>query len=230
MGRVPRGSTPESLPATRTSNLAMEELLAPPWGYAIVAAIVAVDAFFPVMPGETAVITGGILASQGELLTPLVVLAAFTGVVAGDSVSYLIGATLGDRACRRLFRGVRAQHRFEWAARRLEERARLIIVISRFIPGGRTAVTFASGALHLRWRCFLGADILAAAIWSTYAALLGRLGSEAFQSFWAALAAALVAAAAVTAVGELYRRRTAVPTARRGAPSQALTCPASRGA
>ena len=55
--------------------------------YLIIAAIVALDGFLPIFPGETAVISGGILAAQGDLVLPLVVAAAFAGAVVGDNVS-----------------------------------------------------------------------------------------------------------------------------------------------
>lgn len=202
-----------------------------PWGYAIVAAIVALDGFFPIVPGETAVITGGIAAADGALSTPLVAIAAMAGVLVGDNVSYLLGATLGARTRDRLFRGARARRRLEWAARQLEERGQVIIVVARFIPGGRTAATFAAGGLRLDWRCFIAADLVAAGVWSLYSTLLGRLGGEAFrESFWAALAAALAAAALLAAAGELYRRRRAARRPSAPAPGAAGTLAAARGA
>ena len=54
--------------------------------------------------------------------------------------------------------------------------------MARFIPGGRTAATFTSGLVHLRWLTRFAPYIFVAAIlWSVYAALLGYLGGRLFE-------------------------------------------------
>ena len=192
----------------------LESVSAAPWAYAAIAVIVALDAFLPVVPGETAVITGGVLAAQHELSLPLVVVAAFAGALAGDHVSFGIGRVLGQRACRRLFGGAKGQRRLSWAAGWIAERGRIVLLAARFVPGGRTAVTFAWGALPLGWRSFVVADAIAAAAWSIYAAGLGHLGGQAFaDSFWPALLAALAATALLTAALGIFGRRSPSPPA-----------------
>jgi membrane protein DedA with SNARE-associated domain len=80
-------------------------------------------------------------------------------------------------------------------------------VAARFVPGGRTAATFTTGAAGLRFGAFAGPVLLGAVLWSLYAAGLGYVGGEAFTgSLWMPLAAALVVAGAVAAAGEAYRR------------------------
>lgn len=180
------------------------------WTYAIIAGIVAFDGFFPVVPGETVVVTGGVLAAQGDLSLGLVVLAAFAGAMAGDNVSHLLGARVGDPACSRLFRGPRARRRLEWVTDQLAEHGRVILVVARFIPGGRTATTFSWGALHCGWRRFLSADAVGAGVWALFAAALGRLGGGAFaDSTWKALFVALAIAAVIGGAAEMLRRRPA---------------------
>jgi membrane-associated protein len=83
----------------------------------------------------------------------------------------------------------------------------VIIIVARFIPGGRTATTFSAGALEMPWRRFLTIDAVAAVLWATYIALLGYFGGEAFeQSLWKPILAAGLVAAAVTVGAELLRR------------------------
>lgn len=177
------------------------------WTYAVIAGIVAFDGFFPVVPGETAVVTGGVLAAQGDLSLALVVFAAFAGAIVGDNVSYLLGARVGDPACSRLFRGARARRRLEWVADQLAEHGRVILVVARFVPGGRTATTLSWGALHCGWRRFLSADAVGAGLWALFAAALGRLGGGAFaDSAWKALLAALIVATVIGAAAEVLRR------------------------
>ena len=187
------------------------------WSYLIIFAIAVIDAFFPLVPSETVVVIGGNLASSGDLSLPLVILAGASGAILGDNISYGIGTLVGERTLKRWFRSEKAHKRLDWAARTLDERGAYIIVIARFIPGGRTAVTFSAGYVHsLSWRRFIVYDVVAGLVWATYAALLGYFGGKTFENhpFWGlglALGIALTAGLLVEAVRHLRarRRRTA---------------------
>ncbi len=166
------------------------------WAYPVIFLVAVVDAFFPVVPSETVVIVGGNLASSNDLSLPLVILAGATGAVVGDNVSYWLGHFVGERTVKRWFRGEKARQRLEWAERMLDERGAYIIIIARFIPGGRTAITFSAGYIPtFPWRRFIVYDIAAGVIWATYAALLGYFGGKTFENhpFFAILIALGVA-------------------------------------
>ena len=65
----------------------------------------------------------------------------------------------------------------------LDERGAYIIIIARFIPGGRIAVTFSSGYIPtFPWRRFIVYDVAAGCIWASYAALLGYFGGKTFEN------------------------------------------------
>ncbi len=130
------------------------------WSYAIVFGVAALDAFFPLVPSETTVIAAGVLASSGDLRIELILPAAAVGAVCGDNVSFWVGRTLGERIAGKLFAGNRRRH-LDRAHRMLEERGGYLIVIARFIPGGRTAATFAAGSLDWAWRRFIVFDVAA---------------------------------------------------------------------
>jgi membrane protein DedA with SNARE-associated domain len=150
------------------------------WSYALVFAVAALDAFFPLVPSETTVIAAGVVAADGGLELPLILIAAAAGAVAGDNVSFWIGKTLGERVANRYFTGKRKKH-LDRAHRLLEERGGYLIIVARFIPGGRTAATFAAGSLDWPWRRFIVYDVIAGVIWATYATLLGYFGGKAFE-------------------------------------------------
>jgi membrane protein DedA with SNARE-associated domain len=153
------------------------------------------------------VITAGVLSANGDLNIELVLGAGALGGLVGDNVSYGLGATLGRRADRRFFTSERARRRSDWARRQLAERGPLIIVVARFIPGGRTATTFSAGTLEMPWRRFIAADAAAALVWSAYASMLGYFGGSTFtESLWKPLAAATAVGLAAAATGELVRR------------------------
>ena len=185
------------------------------WSYLVIFGVATVDAFFPLVPSETVLVIGGNLASSGDLSLPLVILFGATGAVAGDNVSYWIGHFLGERTVKRWFRSEKAHRRLDWAARMLDERGAYIIIIARFIPGGRTAVTFSAGYVtSFPWRRFIVYDIVAGVIWATYAALLGYFGGKTFEDhpWWGlgiALGIALSAASLVEVVRHLRQRRAA---------------------
>jgi membrane protein DedA with SNARE-associated domain len=131
------------------------------------------------------------------------------GAVAGDNVSYWLGRSLGPRAEKRLFTSERARDRRDWAQSQLNDRGPWIIVASRFVPGGRTAVTFSAGALRYSWRHFIAADVVAGVIWSGFATGVGFFGGNAFkESLWKPLAVAAAAAVLVGIAGEVFVRLT----------------------
>src|SRR5215217_1558914 len=86
-----------------------------------------------------------------------------------------------------------------------------IIVVARFVPGGRTATTFTAGTVRLAWPRFAAADAVGATLWAAYAAGLGYLGGETFErrplyAFLFGLGVALLVALAVEAARRLRRR------------------------
>jgi membrane protein DedA with SNARE-associated domain len=180
------------------------------WSYLLIAVLVMSDAIVPAVPGETVVIAAAILASSGDLEVALVVAAACAGSFAGDNVSFGLGRTLGEVAAERVSRGERGRRLVRWARRQLSVRGGVVIVAARFIPGGRTATTFAAGSVGMPWRRFAAADAIAAAAWALYTTGLGYLGGSTFRhNGWAAAGASLAAAAAVALAAELVGRRAA---------------------
>jgi membrane protein DedA with SNARE-associated domain len=177
------------------------------WSYLVIFAVSMVDAFFPLVPSETVVITGGVVASGGDLSLPLVIACAAGGAIAGDNISYFLGSWLGEHTVKRLFRHEKSRHAFEWAERQLETRGFYLIVVARFIPGGRTAVTFSSGYTHgMTWRRFIVADVVAGVVWASYAALLGYVGGKQFEEEpWKGLLLAFGIAVGVAVAIELFR-------------------------
>lgn len=177
------------------------------WSYAAIFAVSLLDAFFPIVPSETAVITGGVVSSSGDLQLPLVILCASLGAFLGDNVSYWLGAWLGEHTVKRVFRGEKSRKAFDWAEGQIEARGFYLIIVARFIPGGRTAVTFSSGYTHgISYRRFVLADAIAALVWGNYAALLGYVGGRQFEEQpWKGLVVAFVIAISLALLVELVR-------------------------
>jgi len=176
------------------------------WAYAAIFLLAMLDAILPVVPSETSVITAGVLAASGQLSLPLVVAAATVGAAAGDNLAYLIGRRFGGPVTRRFFSSEKSRQRLAWAQRQLDQRGGQLILVGRFIPGGRTVVTLSAGLLHYPWRRFAALDAVAAFVWALYAALLGYFGGRAFEhAAWKGLLLALGVGFAVAGLVEAVR-------------------------
>jgi membrane-associated protein len=188
-----------------------EQVSGSPWTYAFLFAIAALDVVFPIVPSETSVILAGVLASTGDLVLVGVIAVAAAGAILGDNTAYWIGRLLGDRIVARFFKGERRK-RVDWAEKQVTERGGYLIVVGRFIPGGRTVITLACGLLEMRWRRFIAFDVVAGVIWASYAALLGYFGGSTFEEsplkgFLVAFAIALAVTGAIEAHRYLKKRR-----------------------
>jgi membrane protein DedA with SNARE-associated domain len=186
-----------------------EQWVSSDWAYAAIFAVAAIDAFFPLVPSETVVITAGVLAGAGDLTLLLVILCASGGAILGDNISYGLGTWLGEHTVKRVFKGEKSHRAFDWAERQLAQRGTYLIIVARFIPGGRTATTFSAGYIHsFPYRRFLPADVAAGLIWGTYAACLGYFGGKTFEEQpWKGLILAFVVASAIAVGVELVRHR-----------------------
>lgn len=198
-----------------------EEWVSSDWSYGVIFLVALLDGFFPVVPSETVAITGGVLAGSGDLSLPLVIVAASAGAIVGDNIAYGIGHFLGERTVKRFFKGDKSHRAFVWAEHQLAERGTYIIVVGRFIPGGRVAVNFSSGYIHaFPYRRFFIADAIAGCIWGVYTGLLGYFGGTQFEEQpWNGLLLAFALAIVVAGTVELVRHRRTRRAARGNAPA-----------
>jgi membrane protein DedA with SNARE-associated domain len=151
------------------------------WTYAVVFAFAVLDAVAPLVPSETLVVAAAALAASGRLNLALVLLAAAAGAFAGDNGAYLIGRLSSTRIERWTSQSPKRARRLAAAKRQLARRGGTIVVVSRFVPGGRTATMVAAGVVRMRWRSFAALDLVAALTWSLYGGLIGYFGGTAFE-------------------------------------------------
>lgn len=183
------------------------------WAYAVLFAIALLDSIVPLVPSETLVIVGGVLAADGTLDWSLVGAAAALGAWAGDNLAYGVGRFSGGWLEPRLTRTPKRRSKYEWAANQLARRGGMLLVTARFVPGGRTAVTLSSGITRQPWRGrFVPFTALAAVVWALYASSLGKVGGERFEdnhtmAFVVAFAMALSVAVGVEVTRHLLRKR-----------------------
>lgn len=197
---------------------ALEMLAGSDWAYGLLLAFAAADVLLPVVPSEAALIAAGVAAALGELDLATVVAVGAVGAIAGDNASYLLGRRVGRPVVDRLFRSCNARGRLARIERLLGTRGPEIIVVARFVPGGRTAATLSAGITRLRWPTrFLPYTLVAGFFWASYATLLGYIGGRLFVDrpllgLLVALALAALVAAGVEGVRHTRaRRRRIVP-------------------
>jgi hypothetical protein len=95
-----------------------------------------------------------------------------------------------------------------------------VIIVCRFIPGGRTAVTLSCGLIGYQRRWFVVVAAVAAVIWALYAFFIGRLGGKAFEDrpragFLVAFGGTVLVSALIEAARRIRSRRTAARTTQR---------------
>lgn len=168
------------------------------WFVGVIFLIALLDSVIPVVPSETTVIIGGVAVATGEAPYPLLVViaAGAAGAFIGDNMAYSIGHHWSDAFQRRAERKPKFNAKLTWARTQIKERGGLLLITARFIPGGRTALTLASGITVQPRGWFVRWTFIAAIVWATYAAGLARLVGEPFKddhtlAFWIAFGTAL---------------------------------------
>jgi len=189
--------------------------------YLIAIVVPALDAVFPVLPSETAVIALGVAtAGSTDPRIALLVACAAAGAFLGDNLCYLLGRRFGPLVERRFFASQKGARRRRWAEHSLDRFGMPLIIVCRFIPGGRTAVTLSCGLVGYSRRRFVAATAVAATIWALYAFFIGRLGGKAFEDRpWAGFLVAFGITLVVTGLVVLVRRIVR-PTWRAGTPGR----------
>lgn len=182
------------------------------WGYPILFLLVMAESGGVPLPGETAVIVGGVLASRGKLQIELVIGFAAIAAIVGDNIGYQIGRKGGRWLLQRPgpFHGQRVRV-LEMGEPFFERHGPKAVFFGRFILGLRTWASWLAGANHMRWRTFFLWNALGGICWAASVGLiayfLGQSASNAIAAFGIyGLVAVAVAAAGAFALHLRHRR------------------------
>jgi membrane-associated protein len=173
-----------------------------PLVYGVVAALVFAEAalFFGfVFPGETAIIVGGVLASQGRLSVALLSIIVVVSAIVGDSVGYEIGRRFGPRLL-----GARAMRRHRSkvgkAQALIRRRGAFAVFIGRFTALLRALMPALAGSARLPYPKFLLFNAIGGIAWGVGFTLGGFFLGTAFEHTAHLLGRGLAVAAAALAV------------------------------
>ena len=180
-------------------------------GYLGVFLLVAGETAGALVPGETALIVAGALASRGELSLPLVIVAGAAGAIVGDNIGFVVGGrglrfllTTGGRWPRERAWLVAEGERF------FARHGPKAVLFARWLPGLRLVGAWFAGGSGMRWRVFAFWNVVGGIAWSTSvgtgAYLLGRAAGWAFGLVGLALGTLLVVALGATFTRRRMRR------------------------
>ena len=120
---------------------------------------------FPLLPGESLLFTGGLLAAHGTLdiwvLAPCVAAVA----VLGDQTGYFIGRRIGPALFKKEDSRFFKQHHVTESHAFLEKYGPAAIILARFMPFVRTFTPVVAGVSYMRYPVYLAFDIVGGILW-----------------------------------------------------------------
>ena len=127
-----------------------------------------------VIPGETAIIVGGVVAAQGELDIVLLIALVWACAVAGDLFSFMLGRRLGREFLVRHGPKVQiTEERIEQVERFYEHHGGKAVFLGRWVGLVRAVSPFLAASSGMSLRRFLPYDILAAGAMGTLFCMIG---------------------------------------------------------
>jgi membrane-associated protein len=125
------------------------------------------------LPGDSLLLTAGLLASQGKLDIGILLVILSVAAILGDNVGYWFGKKTGSRIFSRdeslLFR-----RKNLLAAQAFYERhGGKTIVLARFMPFIRTFAPIVAGAVEMPFRRFFTFNLVGALLWAVGVTLAG---------------------------------------------------------
>ncbi|MDA4126213.1 MAG: VTT domain-containing protein, partial [Thaumarchaeota archaeon] len=114
------------------------------------------------LPGDSLLITAGILASTGYLDIRLLIALSIGGAVTGDQVNYTIGRRLGPGLVRR---NERFQSYLKRAEKFYADHGTKTVTIARFVPVIRTFAPAVAGAARMKYPKFVVYNIAGGVMW-----------------------------------------------------------------
>jgi membrane protein DedA with SNARE-associated domain len=171
---------------------------------AVFCLVFAEDAFFIgfVIPGETAAVLGGVVASRGEVQLGIMMVLVVGAAIVGDSVGYEVGKHLGTRIMRaKALR--RHSGRLENAQDFLRRRGGSAVFLGRFTAFFRAVMPALAGTSRMPYGRFLAYNAAGGIVWGIGFVLLGFLAGNSYEAVAKAAGRDLAVVVAIVAVAAL---------------------------
>lgn len=132
-----------------------------------------------VLPGETAVILGGVLAYRHSISFPMLLVVVVSAAIVGDSVGYEVGRLFGNRILAlKVFR--KHQSAIDAGKDRLHRLGGRAVFLGRFTAFLRAAMPGMAGTAGLRYRKFLAWNAAGGVVWGAGFSILGYLAGASY--------------------------------------------------
>lgn len=162
-----------------------------------------------VLPGETAVLLGGVLAHRGSVSLTGIGTAAAIGAIVGDSVGYEVGRHFGTRLLgTRIF--AKRRRGLERGEQFLREKGGRSVFLARFTAFLRAVMPGLAGTARMPYSRFLIWNAAGGLIWAAGFTVLGYLAGASYQrvaTIAGQASAALLAVLLLAALAVLLIRR-----------------------
>ncbi|MDQ1513666.1 MAG: rane-associated protein [Microbacteriaceae bacterium] len=147
-----------------------------PWAIGAIAVVVFIESgvLFPFLPGDSLLVTAGLLHQKLELSVALIAGVAFVAAVAGDQAGYLLGRTFGPRLFKEDAKVLKTS-RLRDTETFFGKYGGRALVLGRFVPIVRTYVPFAAGSARYPYRKFVPWNVLGGFLWAVGVTVLGSL-------------------------------------------------------
>ena len=169
-------------------------------GLPLLFAVVMLESFGVPLPGETALIAFGVLASQGHYSIWSVIAVAAAAAIVGDNLGYWLIGRYGGRALFERWGPLRRySERFLPATERLMARhGPIVVFVGRFVTVLRYTAAWAAGLGKMPWWKFLFWNALGGICWALSVGLVayyaGNAAADAIQRYGIYAAVVIVAA------------------------------------
>jgi len=153
------------------------------FGYAGVFALMALESASLPIPSEVVLPFAGYLVFKGSMNFVDVVLVSTAAGLIGSMVDYYLAYKLGRPAVVRLFKwfGARPEH-LDRAEKWLGANGSWTILVARFIPGLRSAISLPAGILGMELKAFVVMTIIGSFGWSASLTYLGYSAGNLWQT------------------------------------------------
>lgn len=125
------------------------------------------------LPGDTLLFGAGIVAAQGTLSLPWLIVVVIVSAIVGDNVGYSIGRRTGKRLFQKKESILFKQEHLERAEKFYEQHGGKTIILARFIPVVRTFAPMVAGMGKMSRSRFMAFNIIGGVLWGGGLTLLG---------------------------------------------------------
>lgn len=163
------------------------------------------------LPGDTLLISAGILAATTDSFSlPVLLAVVIAAAILGDSAGYTIGRRLGHRVFRKKDSLLFNKEHIERSRVFYEKHGGKTIILARFVPIVRTFAPLLAGVGNMHYKRFISFNVIGGIAWGTVMTLLGYYVGDKIKGidkFIVPVIVCIMLASILPSIIELFRRK-----------------------